>query len=61
MLELEMLLRKVRKTLLKNLKDVLVENTLLILLLLVARLTQVLEHLTNALTTALRDRLDPLA
>ena len=61
MLELEMLLRKVRKTLLKNLKDVLVENTLLILLLLVAQLTQVLEHLTNALTTALRDRLDPLA
>ena len=61
MLELEMLLRKVRKTLLKNLKDVLVENTLMILLLLVARLTQVLEHLTNALTTALRDRLDPLA
>ena len=61
MLELKMLLRKVRKTLLKNLKDVLVENTLLILLLLVARLTQVLEHLTNALTTALRDRLDPLA
>ena len=55
MLELEMLLRKVRKTLLKNLKDVLVENTLLILLLLVAQLTQVLEHLTNALTTALRD------
>ena len=61
MLELKMLLRKVRKTLLKNFKDVLVENTLLILLLLVARLTQVLEHLTNALTTALRDRLDPLA
>ena len=61
MLELEMLMRNFRKTLLKNLKDVLLEKTLMILLLFVPLLTQVLKHFTNALTTVLRDQLDILA
>ena len=61
MLELGMLMRNFRKTLLKNWKDVLLENTLMILLLFAPPLTQVLKHVTNALTTVLRDRLDILA
>ena len=61
MLELGMLMRSFRKTLLKNWKDVLLENTLMILLLSAPPLTQVLKHVTNALTTVLRDRLDILA
>ena len=61
MLELGMLMRSFRKTLLKNWKDVLLENTLMILLLFAPPLTQVLKHVTNALTTVLRDRLDILA
>ena len=61
MLELGMLMRSFRKTLLKNWKDVLLENTLMILLLSAPPLTQVLKHVTNALTTVLRDQLDIMA
>ena len=61
LLKLEMLIRNFGAIILKNLKYVLVENTLMIFLLLVAILTLVLEHLTNALTAVLRDRLDLLA